>query len=132
MSTTIVVGWTPDEYGEVAVERALDEARLRDADLVLVNGSRGDAYVDEHFATAKQLAELEQRLAGSGVVHEVRQKVGTDVAEAILAVVDETRADLVVLGIKRRSPVGKLLMGSVAQKVLLGAECAVLTVKPPR
>ncbi|KQY63774.1 MULTISPECIES: universal stress protein [unclassified Nocardioides] len=132
MSTTIVVGWTPDEYGEVAVERALDEARLRDADLVLVNGSRGDAYVDEHFATAKQLAELEQRLAGAGVVHEVRQKVGTDVAEAILAVVDETRADLVVLGIKRRSPVGKLLMGSVAQKVLLGAECAVLTVKPPR
>ena len=39
-------------------------------------------------------------------------------------------ADLVVIGLRRRSPVGKLLMGSVAQRILLGADCAVLAVKP--
>jgi nucleotide-binding universal stress UspA family protein len=36
----------------------------------------------------------------------------------------------VVIGMRRRTPVGKLLMGSVAQRILLGAECAALAVKP--
>ena len=42
----------------------------------------------------------------------------------------DVSADLVVIGLRRRSPVGKLLMGSVAQRILLGADCAVLAVKP--
>lgn len=131
MSATIVVGWSPDEYGAVAVERALEEATLRSARVVVVNGTRGDAYVDEHYASGQQLATLESSLAASDVPSEVRQTMGHDVADQVLAVVQEVDAELVVLGIRRRSPVGKLLMGSVAQKVILGAECAVLTVKPP-
>lgn len=131
MSATIVVGWSPDEYGAVAVERALEEAELRSGRVVVVNGTRGDAYVDEHYATKQQVDALEATLGGSAVESEVRQTIGHDVADQVLAVIAEVHADLVVLGIRRRSPVGKLLMGSVAQKVILGAECAVLTVKPP-
>jgi nucleotide-binding universal stress UspA family protein len=48
----------------------------------------------------------------------------------VLSVAEEVSADLVVIGLRRRTPVGKLLMGSVAQRILLGAECAVLAVKP--
>ena len=55
MSGTIVVGWTPDDYGRVAVEYAAAEAGLRDADLLVVNATRGDALVDEKFARKDEL-----------------------------------------------------------------------------
>jgi nucleotide-binding universal stress UspA family protein len=42
-----------------------------------------------------------------------------------------TGVDLIVIGMRRRSRVGKLLLGSTAQDVLLGADCAVLAVRSP-
>ena len=73
----------------------------------------------------------ESRLAGLDVEHEVRQAMGADVAEEMLRVVDDTRAQVLVIGIRHRTPVGKMIMGSVAQQVLLDAPCPVLAVKPP-
>ena len=128
--TTIVVGWTPDEYGEVALTRAVEEARLRDGRVVVVNATRGDALVDDRYADEEQLARLTAGLAGSGVEVDVRRSMGADVGDQVLAVAGEVDADLVVIGLRRRSPVGKLLMGSVAQRILLHADCAVLAVKP--
>ena len=52
-------------------------------------------------------------------------------AEEILRVADETDADVLVIGLRHRTPVGKMIMGSVAQQVLLDAPCPVLAVKPP-
>ena len=54
----------------------------------------------------------------------------SDVADELLRVAAEEKVRLIVLGMRRRTPVGKLLMGSVAQRVILGAVCPVLTVKP--
>lgn len=127
---TIVIGYSPDEFGRAAVERGLEEARLRGSDLLIVNGTRGDAYVDEHFASGEQLSRLTAWLEQEGVAFDVRQTVGGDVAEQVLEAAESARAEMVILGIRRRTPVGKLLMGSVAQRVILGAHCAVLAVKP--
>ncbi|CAM3769691.1 universal stress protein [Nocardioides zeicaulis] len=129
--TTIVVGWSPDEYGEVALRRAVEEARLREGRVVVVNATRGDALVDERYADEEQLGRLAEELGASGLEVDVRRSMGADVGDQVLAVAAEVSADLVVIGLRRRSPVGKLLMGSVAQRILLGAECAVLAVKPP-
>ena len=99
----------------------------------MVNTSRGDALVDERYVDEGQLGDLEDRLAGSGVPYEVIRAIrGRDAAEEILAVADERRADLVVIGLRRRSAVGKLLLGSTAQRVLLEAQCPVLSVKGHR
>ncbi|HEY0891006.1 MAG TPA: universal stress protein [Nocardioides sp.] len=130
MSGWIVVAWTPDEFGEAALEHGIAEARGRDAGVAVVNGTRGDALVDDRYAGADSLAALEDRLAGLDVPHEVRQGIGPDVAEQVLAVADELDARMIVVGLRRRTPVGKLLMGSVAQRLLLGAHCPVLAVKP--
>lgn len=127
----IVVGWSPDEYGEAALGRAVEEARLRRGRVVVVNATRGDALVDERYADEEQLDRLASGLEASGLAVDVRRSMGADVGDQVLAVAAEVSADLVVIGLRRRSPVGKLLMGSVAQRILLGADCAVLAVKPP-
>ena len=56
--TTIVVGWSPDEFGEAALRRAIEEARLREGRVVVVNATRGDALVDDRYADEDQLARL--------------------------------------------------------------------------
>ena len=128
--TTIVVGWTPDEFGEAALARAVEEARLRQGRVVVVNATRGDALVDERYADEDQLTRLATELAASGVEVDVRRSMGADVGDQVLAVAAEVSGDLIVIGLRKRTPVGKLLMGSVAQRILLGADCAVLAVKP--
>ena len=126
----VVVGYVPTPRGRAALEHAVLESRRRDALLVVVNTSRGDALVDEDFLQGEALRTLNTELAESGVAWEVRQPVhGKDVAEELAATVEETDAELLVIGLRKRSPVGKLLLGSNAQRVLLDAGCPVLAVK---
>ena len=50
-------------------------------------------------------------------------------SDAVLGVAEEVGAELLVVGIRRRSPVGKALLGSNAQRIILNAACPVLTVR---
>lgn len=76
------------------------------------------------------MAALTARLESEGVQLSVRRDVTPDVAQLVLEVAGESGADLIVVGIRHRSPVGKALMGSVSQRILLDATCPVLAVKP--
>src|SRR5665811_677183 len=71
----IVVGYVKSPEGAAAVDRAIEEARLRNASLVIVHSSKGGLRedVDEAVAYQEQLDEIDRRLAGQGVAHEVRQ-----------------------------------------------------------
>ncbi|WP_188195267.1 universal stress protein [Nonomuraea sp. SYSU D8015] len=120
---TIVAGYVPTPLGEAVLGQALAEAELRKARLVVVNVSHPGAYVDPGTAPPAEL----QRRVGDG--HEVRQPQDTDPAAALLDVARQESAELIVIGVRRRSPVGKLLMGSTAQRVLLESDCPVLAVK---
>ena len=66
-ASVIVVGWTPDQFGEVALHRGVEEARLRAGRVVVVNATRGDALVDDRFADDEQLVRLTAELAASGI-----------------------------------------------------------------
>ena len=126
----IVVGWTHGPQGEAAIDAAVEEAGRRDARLHVVNASSGESFVDNGIANDAQLDALRERLSGNGIEHDVVQSVGRlDPADEILEAAQRLSASLVVLGIRRRTPVGKLLMGSTAQRVLLQAGCPVLAVK---
>ena len=46
----IVVGYTADQYGQAALEHAMTEASVRGTGLLVVNSTKGDAYVDPAFA----------------------------------------------------------------------------------
>jgi len=127
---SVVIGFIPDEYGEAALTAGLEEAQRRQTGVVVVNSTRGDALVDKRYVGAEGMVTLEQRLAESGVEHELRQTMGRDIADEILAVAAEVSADAIVIGIRHRTPVGKLIMGSVAQRVIIDAACPVVAVKP--
>jgi nucleotide-binding universal stress UspA family protein len=64
------------------------------------------------------------------VVYEIDQQVrGHDASDELVEIADRVKASLIVIGMRRRTPTGKLLTGSQAQRVLLDANCPVLAVK---
>ena len=61
----------------------------------------------------------------------IRAFAGDEIAPLADELDKTVGADFIVIGLRRRSPVGKLILGSQAQQVLLDAPCPVLAVKAP-
>lgn len=130
---TVVVGYVPDETGYLAVTEAIKEASIRGRKVLVVNVVPSAGAADPTAAEDRDLDALADRLTESGVGFEIRHQTqdARDIADEILAAARETSAQLIVVGLHRRSPVGKALMGSTAQRVMLAAECPVLAVRHP-
>ena len=129
---TVVVGYVAKPEGDAALDRAIEEAKLRGCKLVVVNSHRGGDEFDGAASRKadEQLAQVNARLEGAGVEHDVRQMVrGFEPAEDLISIAEANGAELIVIGLRRRSPVGKLILGSNAQRILLDAHCPVLAVK---
>lgn len=127
---SIVVGYVPSPEGVAALDSAIAEARKSQKFLVVVNSSRGDALVDWRYAQGEDIAAVEDRLKTEGIEHLILQPVrGNDAASEVLQAAEQHRAELIVIGLRKRTPVGKLIMGSTAQQILLEAECPILAVK---
>jgi nucleotide-binding universal stress UspA family protein len=126
----IVIGYTADPYGTAALDAGIEEARLRETDVLVVNSTPGDSYVDAAFAHRAEVRDVEARLSTCGVPFELSQPVCVYAADALLEAMNRPEADMLVIGLKHRNPVGKLLLGSVSQKVLLECPKPVLAVKP--
>ena len=127
---TIVVGYVPTPEGEAALTAAISESVLREEPLHVVNSSRGDSLVDSRFASEEGLAAIRSKLDAAGVVYEIEQEVrGREASDEIVDIAQRINANLIVIGLRRRSPTGKLITGSQAQRILLDAHCPVLAVK---
>ena len=127
---TVLVGYVPTPLGEATLRAGVEEARRRAEPLVVINMSRDDVLVDAHRAKSEDLARVERDIAELGVdVEVVRIEQGSDPADAIVKVAVERQASVIVIGLRHRTPVGKLIMGSVAQRILLEARCSVLAIK---
>jgi nucleotide-binding universal stress UspA family protein len=130
----IVVGYVPTKEGRAALRRAADESLLRKTRLIVINSNRGGRDFDRQEAERfeAELRRVQEELDGVGIEHEVRQLIrGNEPAEDLIAVAEEVDADFIVIGLRRRTPVGKLILGSNAQRILLDASCPVLAVKAP-
>lgn len=119
---TIVVGHLATPEGQEALRTAVTEARERAVPLVVVTS--GKRPLDE---CRSETEELVGRL-GAGVDLRVEEGTG-DLAEDLIRAATSVGAGLIVIGLRRRSPVGKLILGAGAQRILVEAPCPVLAVK---
>ncbi len=128
----IVTGFLRSPEGRAALTRALEETELRDGELLVVHSMRGGERdeLQQVMSYREEFDQLEARLRDSGVRYRLIEYArGNAPAEDLLQAAKDEDADLIVIGIRRRSPVGKLILGSNAQDILLHADCAVLAVK---
>ena len=126
---TILVAYVARPEGQAALDKGIEIATRRNEALVVVNagpGSKDDTGVVDGYE-GERLAE---RLTKLPVQAEFKQFVrGRSAVEEIEELVQQLQVSVLVIGLRRRTAVGKLLMGSTAQEILMTVSCPVLCVK---
>lgn len=129
---TILVAYVPRPEGEAALDKGIEIASRRSERLVVVNASLGGHRIDPSMADTGTVERIEARLAALGPDAEFHQFVrGKNAVDEIIDLVEALQVSLVVIGLRKRSAVGKLILGSVAQELLLSVPCPVLAIKAP-
>ncbi len=127
---TILVAYVPRPEGQAALDKGLEIAKRRQERLLVVNASPGGRQEDPAMADVQDVERVEQLLANSGLNAEFKLFVrGKSAVEEIEALVESQKVTLLILGLRKRTAVGKLILGSVAQDILLSVACPVLAVK---
>ncbi|WP_422623416.1 universal stress protein [Rhodoferax sp.] len=127
---TILVAYAPRPEGQVALEKGIEIATSRGERLVVVNASAGNGAGDAALADTLDVERVEKLLAATGLDAQFKQFVrGQSAVAEIESMVESLPVSLLIIGLRKRSPVGKLIMGSVAQDLLLSVSCPVLAVK---
>ena len=130
---TVAVAHQVSATSRKALVQAAQEAKYRDTDLAVLHVV-DSIDPDRQEAYRLGISDEIEKVVGqdSSVPWELHlATAGVDLAEALLKLVDTVGADLLVIGARQRSPVGKALLGSVAQSVILHASLPVLVVKAP-
>ena len=127
---TILAAYVPRPEGQAALDKGIEIAKRRNERLMVVNASPGGSKEDVAKADVQDVERVEELLRAAGIDAEFKQFIrGKDAVQEIVALVDSLPASLLVIGIRKRSAVGKLILGSVAQELLLTVSCPVLAVK---
>ena len=126
---TILVAYVARPEGQAALDKGIEIATRRNERLLIVNAGPGGGQ-DEAIVNGYEVERVEERLAKLPVQAEFKQFVrGRSAVEEIDELVAQLQVSVLVIGLRKRSPVGKLLMGSMAQEILLTVDCPVLAVK---
>ena len=128
----ILVGIDGSNTSREALQLAIKNANAYGGELLVVTSmTTGTPEENEEIRAAEAtLAEAKSTAEEAGVTCSTHLLIrGHSAGEDIVAFAAENQVELIVVGIKRRSRVGKILMGSSAQYVILKAQCPVLTIK---
>ena len=127
---TILVAYVARPEGEAALDKGIEIATRRNEPLVVVNAGPGGRQEDPSIVNGYEAERVEERLATLPIEAEFKQFVrGKSTIEEIEEMVAALQVSVLVIGLRKRSPVGKLLLGSMAQEILLNVDCPVLAVK---
>ena len=127
---TILVAYVPRPEGQAALEKGIELARDNKENLIVVNATPGGSGDDPSRADAQDVERVEQLISVSGIKAEFKQFVrGKNAVEELEEMVASHGVSMLVIGLRKRSAVGKLIMGSMAQEILMTIDCPILAVK---
>jgi len=128
----ILVGYDGSNVSKEAVALAEQHAGTFKAEIIIAHSMVGGPEVPrKDFQNAENDLEHEKnRLLDNNVPCESVLSVrGLQPGEDLVKLAEENKVDEIIIGVRRRSKVGKLLFGSTAQYVILTAPCPVVSVK---
>ena len=127
---TILLAYVSRPEGRAALNKAIEISRERNEPMLIVNASPGGQQEDASLVPAFEVEEIEAELAAKGIQGEFKQYVrGNNAVDEINEMVETRDISLLIIGLRKRTAVGKLLLGSVAQEILMTVSCPVLCVK---
>ena len=129
---SIIVGYLSSERGKKALELGIQEAKLRNTDLVVVHSlfGAGRDEDEEVIQSDRDLKDLDSFLKSQGVPFSIHQYVrGNEPAQDIIQAVEDFDGQLIVIALRKRTSAGKFLLGSNAHDILMDAPCPVMTIR---
>jgi nucleotide-binding universal stress UspA family protein len=136
MAKPILVGYDPKSTDRSPVAFALRAARFTGAPMIVASVGSGAEFesggggVEEDVfpVAAGALQELQRDLDAEGVTVECVELKGSSAARALHEAAEERDAGLLVVGSTNRGAVGRVLVGSTAERLMRGAPCPIAIV----
>lgn len=128
----ILLGYKEGRIGKRTMEVAVKQAKAFDGEVLIVTSLEGGDKTETHEIdeVEKNFEQIKVYFDEAGIKNETQLLIrGLETGEDIVKFAKEKNVDLVIIGVKNRSKVGKLLFGSTAQAVILESPCPVLVVK---
>lgn len=127
---TILVAYVPRPEGQAALEKSISLAKERNEDLIVVNVTSGGVGEDSSHADAQDAERVEQLLSVSGIKFEFKHFFeGQNTVDVLENLVTSQRVSMLVIGLRKRSAIGKMIMGSMAHEILMTISCPILAIK---
>jgi len=128
----ILVGFDRSKASEDALNLALKHAQAFNAEVhIMTSLEQGASLKKEDIDRAEnQLEKVRKPYKAADIACEVHTSVSyQSPGEDMVRFAKNKGIDQIIIGVRRRSKVGKLMTGSTAQYIILNAPCPVLTVK---
>jgi len=128
----ILVGYDGSNAAKCALQLARDRAKAVDAEVLAVTSmvKANKNQIEDILQAERGLEYTKTLLEEEGIECDTHLLVrGFSPGEDLVQFAEENQIDEIFVGVRRRSKVGKFLIGSTAQYVVLHAPCPVVTVK---
>ena len=128
----ILVGYDESRVADAALKLALKHARAFGAEIFIVTSLEQSPTlkIEDIDKAESKLENIRKPFTADDIPCEARATVSfQSPGEDLVNFAKEYEVDEIIIGVKRRSKVGKLVFGSNAQYVILEATCPVVSVK---